>query len=208
MNSSKEIMESLKPAYFYHIYNHAVGDELLFRKEENYNYFLKLYGNYIPLIAKTYAYCLMPNHFHLMIGILSDNEIRQHHQQLLYKSEQKYTSTDYLISKSFSNLFNAYTKAYNKLYSRQGSLFRKRFKRKTIDHKKYGEQLVAYIHYNPVQHGFVSSPNQWPFSSWNAYTTDKTTGVSRDTVISWFGDKKSFFEYHRNFKPSPIIEFD
>lgn len=135
-----------------------------------------------------------------MIGTLSENEIRQGHQ--------KQTNIDYLLTKSFSNLFNAYSKAYNKLYARQGSLFKKRFKRKPVDHKKYGMQLVAYIHYNPVQHGFVNSPNQWPFSSWNAYITDKTTGVSRDTVLSWFGDKKSFLEYHRNFKPSPITEFD
>ena len=48
---------------FYHLYDHAVGDENLFRNENNYKYFLKKYAEYFNPIAETYAYCLMPNHW-------------------------------------------------------------------------------------------------------------------------------------------------
>ncbi len=62
-------MEHLLPAKYYHIYNHAIGSENLFRSDENYYYFLKKYALHISPIADTYAYCLLPNHFHLLIQI-------------------------------------------------------------------------------------------------------------------------------------------
>lgn len=62
-------MESLQPDTSYHIFNHANGFENIFRKEENFYYFLEKYRLYISPIAETYAYCLMPNHFHLVIRI-------------------------------------------------------------------------------------------------------------------------------------------
>ena len=59
--------EPLLPGQYYHIFNHAVGDENLFRQAANYLYFLERYGHYIFPIARTYAYCLMPNHFHILV---------------------------------------------------------------------------------------------------------------------------------------------
>lgn len=60
-------MESLQPDSCYHIFNHANGFESIFRIEENFFYFLEKYRLYISPIAETYAYCLMPNHFHLVV---------------------------------------------------------------------------------------------------------------------------------------------
>ncbi len=68
-------MIPLKPNEMYHIYNHANGNDNLFRNEENYAYFLKRYAYFIHPIAKTYAYCLMPNHFHLLVKIRSEEGI-------------------------------------------------------------------------------------------------------------------------------------
>jgi len=62
-------MHPLKPDISYHIFNHANGFENLFREPENYRYFLEKYRLHISSIAETYAYCLMPNHFHLVIRI-------------------------------------------------------------------------------------------------------------------------------------------
>lgn len=63
---------ALLPETVYHNYNHANGSEDLFRKDENYRYFLQKYSEYIYPIAETYAYCLMPNHFHLMVKVRSE----------------------------------------------------------------------------------------------------------------------------------------
>ena len=54
---------------YYHIYNHAVGKELLFFKEENYLYFLNKLAAKLSLYFNFYAYCLMPNHFHLVVSV-------------------------------------------------------------------------------------------------------------------------------------------
>ncbi len=62
-------MEALHPDSSYHIFNHANGFENTFRSKANFGYFLEKYRKYIAPIAETYAYCLMPNHFHLVIRI-------------------------------------------------------------------------------------------------------------------------------------------
>ena len=62
-------MEPLQPERSYHIFNHANGFENIFRTEANFIYFLEKYRLYISPITETYAYCLMPNHFHLVVRI-------------------------------------------------------------------------------------------------------------------------------------------
>ena len=52
---------------FYHIYNHAVGKENLFENEQNYLFFLQKFAEYFNPVVETFAYCLMPNHFHFII---------------------------------------------------------------------------------------------------------------------------------------------
>jgi putative transposase len=55
----------MEPKKTYHIYTHANGSENLFQTNENFRYFLKRYEEYIPPVADTLAWCLMPNHLHL-----------------------------------------------------------------------------------------------------------------------------------------------
>ena len=59
----------------YHIYNYANGNENLFREQKNYEYFLEKYKQHINPIAETIAWCLMPNHFHLLVKIKTEEEI-------------------------------------------------------------------------------------------------------------------------------------
>lgn len=59
----------------YHIYNCGINGCNIFKETENYQYFLKLYDKYIRPIGETYAWILMPNHFHLLIRIKDKNEI-------------------------------------------------------------------------------------------------------------------------------------
>ena len=60
---------------YYHIFNHAVSNNNLFKNDGNYNFFLKKYAKYIFPIADTFAYCLMPNHFHFAVRIKKEKEI-------------------------------------------------------------------------------------------------------------------------------------
>ncbi len=71
----------MEPAKFYHLYNHANGNENLFRNEENYLFFLKKFAFYVNPIADTYAYCLMPNHIHFLIAIKEEKELEAYFLQ-------------------------------------------------------------------------------------------------------------------------------
>src|ERR1035437_39957 len=65
----------LEPEKYYHIYDHSCGSDNLFRIEENYQYFLKKYAAYLSPVFETFAYCLMPNHFHLLIKVKSEEAL-------------------------------------------------------------------------------------------------------------------------------------
>jgi len=191
----------LQPEMVYHIWTHASGSENLFRSEENYHYFLQKYTQYIYPIAETYAYCLMPNHLHLMVKFRDANAL---------KTLQGFETLEGLelskkLSKQFSNLFNGYTKAYNKMYSRRGSLFIPRFKRKQIDTEDYFTSLIAYIHNNPVNHGFVKELSDWPYSSWNSYLSERSSRLARDVGLSWFGGLDEFIDFHLKTKDKDVI---
>jgi REP element-mobilizing transposase RayT len=150
-------MIPLKPNEMYHIYNHANGNDNLFRNEENYAYFLKRYAYFIHPIAKTYAYCLMPNHFHLLVKIRSEEGIAITFPKIrtLEKLEiLEKLEFDKFISKQFANLFSSYTQSYNIVFRRKGSLFIKNFQRKPVKSEAYFTSLVQYIHRNPLHHGF------------------------------------------------------
>jgi putative transposase len=67
----------MEPGQSYHIYNHANGNENIFREEENYLFFLKHYAKYLRNVVDTYAYCLMPSHFHLLVGTKVERLLRR-----------------------------------------------------------------------------------------------------------------------------------
>lgn len=96
---------------YYHIYNRGNNREDLFKEEKNYDYFLKLYAHHIDPIAETFAYCLMKNHFHLLIKIKEKEEIERHAKFLKLGK-----SLDPL--QSFKNFFISYSKSINKSYGR------------------------------------------------------------------------------------------
>lgn len=115
----------LLPGHWYHIYNRGINGETIYHTEANYQYFLDLLAKYVFLTAKVYAYCLMKNHFHLLVSIHDDTKRKPH----LY----------------FSDMFNSYTQGLNKHLGRTGSLFERPFRRKVISSEKQRVQVTLYI---------------------------------------------------------------
>jgi REP-associated tyrosine transposase len=187
----------LIPGLFYHIYNRGNNGNALFYEPRNYRYFLQLYGRYLHPIVDTYAYCLMPNHFHFLI------QIRPFPGWLSLKDNQSYES---YISLQFRNFFSTYTKAINKAYDHTGSLFEKPFKRKVVDNDRYFTTLIAYIHRNPQAHGFVDDFQEWPWSSYNALLSEKPTQVQRVAVLEWFGNRAVLADAHLQDVDEGLIE--
>jgi REP element-mobilizing transposase RayT len=177
----KKTTAALQPGMYYHIYNRGNNRENLFIETRNYPYFLTLYEKHIEPIADTYAYCLMRNHFHLLLRIKETS-------QVLKTCE---------VSQKFSNFFNAYAKAINKGYGRTGSLFEERFGRIPVTNTSYFETLIFYIHFNPQKHCFVADFRDWHWSSYHALIGNDPTNLKRDEVQCLFGGIQGFEEFHR-----------
>lgn len=171
---------------YYHIYNRGINSDLLFKEKDNYTYFMSLYDIHINPIAETYAWCLMNNHFHFLVKIKDVDEI--------------ITNIKKHPSQSFSNLFNAYTKAYNKKYNRHGPLFERPFRRKVVENDTYLQNLIVYLHNNPVNHGICNHPSEYPWSSYASCISNKPTKLKRSEVIKRFDDIENFIFVHETKK--------
>jgi putative transposase len=63
--------EKLIPGKYFHIYNRGINGQNLFLEPANYEHFLRLFEKYVDPVGETFAWCLMPNHFHFLIRIRS-----------------------------------------------------------------------------------------------------------------------------------------
>ena len=201
-------LEVLQPDTFYHIYNRANGSEKLFITDENYVFFLRKYKEYISPICHTYCYCLMPNHFHFLIQIKSEDELELYFNEKTSSSSTlqgfktleglaKQNSISKLLTQQFSHLFNTYTQAFNKQNGRKGSLFMHPYKRKKINDTSYLLQLVKYIHYNPVEAKLANELYEWKFSSYSSLISKTPTLLKRDNVLDWYHDLANFEFVHK-----------
>jgi hypothetical protein len=117
----------------------------------------------------------MPNHFHFFIRINEET----------------------LFEKGIKNFFISYSKAINKKYHRVGSLFQGRYKVSEIVSDSYYTSIITYIHKNPVVAGLVNNMEDYRYSSYSAYLSEKGTSLNKQGVLEWFGGLDSFIEHHK-----------
>jgi putative transposase len=208
--------EPLNYDSYYHIYNRGINGTNLFVKPDNYLFFLRQYDKYVEPIAETFAWCLMPNHFHLLVRIKAEEEILPLPYKPLsgHKATDKVNPTSPTLSevidpdsglqekkptpdRQFSHLFNSYAQSFNKALNRHGGLFETPFDRIRITNAKYFTNLVHYIHNNPVHHGFCSFPADYPWSSYGIVISEKPTKLKRSKVLEWFSSKENFISIHK-----------
>ncbi len=184
----------LKPGGFYHILDRGVNRENIFFEERNYLRFLSLYATYIVPVVETYAYCLLRNHFHILV------RIREPQHEPVLKNASAH------VSKAFNNFLTAYAKGFNKAYDRTGALFQHHFRRIPVSSYRYFSELVRYIHHNPIKHGFEKDFQDWPFSSYHELASKAYTQLARPKVLEWFGSANAFRKIHMHpFQEKDIL---
>jgi REP element-mobilizing transposase RayT len=167
---------------YYHIYNRGASKATIFREGTNFLFAIQKIKKYSQANnISVIAYCLMPNHYHLLA--------RQDGDEPAGKLPQ--------------SIFNSYTKAYNIKYDHSGTLFEGRFHAKVIQNKSHLLHLCRYIHGNPVKDGLVADPAEWPYSNYLEWIGERDgTLVDRDFIANQFenaGEYKNFlFEYLRS----------
>lgn len=182
----------------YHLYNHSNGSLQLFRADDNYRYFLSKYTHYVHPFVDTYAYCLMPNHFHFAIKVKDESSEVSKTSELYHKE----------VTNAIKNWLISYTQAYHKVYLTRGNLYYQKIRRKVITDKDDLLNLIGYIHLNPVHHKFVNRPEEWKYSSYTAFISDKETLIKRSEVLMYFDDKENFQFYHHLNTEKLMIEME
>ena len=170
-----------KAGYHYHLYNRGVNRQPVFFNDENWSYFLRLVRRYFtPDRIDVVAYCLLPNHYHLLVSLRTDD-----------------------LGKEIMQPFTvAYTKAINKQQGRTGPLFEGAFQARLVDREEYLLHLSRYIHLNPVLAGLVARPADWAFSSYRDYV-----GLRRGTlpapgiVLGQFPSPQAYAAFVEAYRP-------
>jgi putative transposase len=172
-----------RPDYFpggvYHIYNRGSHKASIFREPDNYVFVLRKIKRYLSELNLTLlVYCLMPNHFHLLIRQDGDRPAG-------------------LLSQ---RVFNSYSKAYNKRYQHSGTLFEGPYKVRPVAQTADLLHLCRYIHANPVKDGFVANPGDWPYSNYLEWAGERKGDlVDRDFVNLHFGKPESYVEFVKDY---------
>lgn len=169
----------------YHIFNRGVEKRRIFEDRSDYRRFIKTLQYYLTdglkprfshfsktklqiddskKVANILAYCLMPNHFHLLIKQEKDNGISE------------------LIAK----LINSYTKYYNLKYGRVGPLLQGQFKAVLVENDEQLIHLSRYIHLNPLVAFLVDDLNKYEWSSFREYLSPTIGFCNKEDVLAFF----------------------
>lgn len=168
------------PGAVYHVMNRGLNQNLIFLDRKDYEIFLATLEEGCRLFdVVVYAYCLMPNHYHLLIRTPSGN-----------------------LSRFMRHLNGVYTQRFNREHGRDGPLYRGRFKGILVQEDSYLIEVVRYIHKNPVKAKLVERLSQFKWSSHKSYTGEKSPmpGLDASFVLQYFSrNRGKAVELYRRF---------
>ena len=163
------------PDTFYHIFNRGNNKHKIFFHEKNYQFFLRKIEEYLTPNCQIIAYCLMPNHFHLLIYVENVKNLPSGKMRIL--------------ERKIGTLQSSYTRAINIQEKRTGALFQAKCKVLQTS-AEHALTCFNYIHQNPLKAGLCRSLEAWSYSSFNEYLDSETYPKSictRDVAYSMLG---------------------
>lgn len=137
---------------WYHIVNKGIGHHKIFRTDQHRQMFLNLLADACDLYGiRIHAYCLLDNHYHLLIHTPRGN-----------------------LARAMRHINGLYTQKFNRSTGHAGPLFRGRYKAIVVDKDNYLLQVSRYIHFNPVTAKLVDLPHRYKWSSYQYYHRKNT----------------------------------
>jgi len=168
---------------FYHITSRGNGGDSIFKNDTDRNFFLEILGETVKQYRWVcHAYCLMDNHYHLVVETPEAN-----------------------LSRGMRYLNGVYTQKYNWLNNHRGHIFQGRFKAIIVDRDSYLLELSRYVALNPVRANMVEHPGHWKWSSYRA-TAGKgpvPSFLATDFILALFAKERS---RAREFYASFVLE--
>jgi putative transposase len=164
---------------YYHVTSRGNEQKDVFKSQRDRERFLSyLESAVVRYGAVIHAYCLMSNHYHLLIETPSGN-----------------------LSQIMQHINGAYTNYFNVKRKRAGHLFQSRYKAILIEADEYAKELSRYIHLNPVRVGMVSRPEEYRWSSYCDYIGERKAPdwLTTKLILDYFGTGKTARDNYRKF---------
>lgn len=187
--SARNVLKIDAPESYYHVYARGVEKRTIFLDPEDHLHFLSLLARYLstrPVLdtnrmpyphlygqLELLAFCLMPNHFHL----------------LLYQVNEKAMKT------FMQGVMTSYSRYFNKKYNRNGALFESRYRASMILDEAYLEHISRYIHLNP------KNWQAFPYSSLPYYLGEAhDEWIQPDKITEIFADPKEYLDFLKDYQ--------
>lgn len=168
------------PGAFYHVTSRGNEQKDVFKSQRDREKFLEYLGSATERYgAVVHAYCLMSNHYHLLLETPVGN-----------------------LSQIMRHINGAYTTYFNIKRKRAGHLFQGRYKAILVEFDEYALELSRYIHLNPVRAGIVTRPEEYRWSSYKSYIGREMAPLwlKSKTLLDYFGKKpKETMKKYRSF---------
>ncbi len=180
------------PGAWYHVMNRGRRKEKIFSTSEDYELFIIVLQEAVEIWnLDVAAYCLMKNHYHILLHTPDGN-----------------------ISRCMRHINGVYTQRYNRRHRKDGQLFRGRYKAVVVDGDSYLLEVLRYIHRNPMRAGLVKNLADFTWSSHKGYTSraKEWDWLYKDFMLSIFSEKnsqakKAYVEFVLQQEPEEIKQF-
>ena len=167
----------------YHVIMRGINRQSIFEDDEDYERFIETLKKYKETSEyKIYAFCLMRNHFHLLM-----------------KTEKE--DLDLVIKR----IAGSYVYWYNLKYHRSGHLFQDRYKSEAVEDDPYFLTVLRYIHHNPIKAGLYRLVSDYKYSSYGEYITGDSRLVDINYVLN-IVDKDSFVKFNNESKTDSCMD--
>ncbi|MGL1931532.1 MAG: transposase [Desulfotalea sp.] len=177
---------------WYHVMNRGRRSEDIFFTDQDYIDFIKVLKEASALWnLRISAYCLMPNHYHLLVQTPDSN-----------------------ISRCMRHINGVYTQRFNREHDKEGQLFRGRYKAILIDADNYLLEVMRYIHRNPLKARLVNALGDYRWSSHRGYLSrsKKWAWLEKDSILFQLNEVKvkqqaAYFDFVSMDEPQNIGDF-
>jgi len=168
----------------YHVMLRGINRQVIFEDDGDKLYFMKVLQSCKEVSGfKLHAFCLMPNHVHLLIEPATEP-----------------------LEIIFKRIGSRYVIWYNRKYQRTGHLFQDRFKSENVEDTQYYTTVLRYIMHNPMKAGIENQPGNYRWSSFLAYEKGKGAVTDTQFATELFGSRETLLQYLRQDEEDTVME--